>query len=233
MEEIQKALRVVAFSDTHGHHRNVEIPDGDLLIFAGDFTAQDSYVGVVHFGRWFSKLPHKYKVFVAGNHDWVFQKNYSFAKSCFSSDVIILEDEGCEIENLSIYGTPWQPEFQSWAFNAAPDKLKIRYDAIPIGVDILITHAPARGFLDRVRLNTPEEEHVGCPILRERLEIVKPRYHIFGHVHEDSAWAIVPWSQTEHSLMYNVSICDEYYRVAFRPKVFDIPLGEANGRGES
>ena len=67
-------MRLVCISDTHSLHRRIpEIPDGDVLIHAGDCLGAGTLDDVVHLDNWLGSLPHRHKIVIAGNHDWVFQ----------------------------------------------------------------------------------------------------------------------------------------------------------------
>lgn len=213
-------MKIVAFSDTHGHHRKLTVPDGDVLIFAGDFASQSSHADIRDFADWWHDLPHRNKLFVAGNHDWICvdMSRHEFEKRW---DIRTLEDSEVVIGGVIFYGTPWQPEFCNWAFNLPPDRLSKKYELIPHGVDVLITHVPSFGYLDRLRDGT----NIGSPELLRAWERVLPKIHIFGHCHEDRGQAMVlegkgpnyPW-------IYNVTICDENYKKAHEPMVIDTSL---------
>ena len=47
----------------------ISIPDGDVLIHAGDFCSEGESVEARSFGEFFRSLPHRHKVVIAGNHD--------------------------------------------------------------------------------------------------------------------------------------------------------------------
>ncbi len=83
---------------------------------------------------------------------------------------------------IKVYGAPWQPAFGNWAFNLLPgSELKEKWDLIPDSTDVLITHGPPRTILDV----TEAGDYTGCALLREVITgRVKPRLHIFGHIHE-------------------------------------------------
>src|SRR5690554_4798574 len=110
-------MKIVCISDTHNCNGEFDVPDGDLLIHAGDFTNNGSIVEVAAFMRWFGELPHRHKVLIAGNHDRLFEREPSLARSMVPDGTIYLQDSSAEIEGLKIYGSPWQPRFFDWAFN--------------------------------------------------------------------------------------------------------------------
>lgn len=105
-------MRIVCLSDTHSRTLENPIPDGDILIHAGDATVTGGIDEINSFAYWFYSLPHRYKIFVAGNHDWLYYRNPTLANTFVKS----LHDKLIEIEGLKIYGSSWQPELHNWAF---------------------------------------------------------------------------------------------------------------------
>lgn len=178
-------MRVVCISDTHNLHNDAEIPHGDLLIHAGDITAIGEMDVLIDFNQWLGKLPHTYKIVVAGNHDFCFEKQPAKAQAVLTN-AIYLNNSGCEIEGLKIWGSPISPispKFGGdWAFNVERGPEIRRYwEQIPANIDILITHCPPYGILDRNEIGNNE----GCKDLMDLIENhIRPRVHIFGHIHE-------------------------------------------------
>lgn len=177
-------MRVVALADTHlAHGPGYAVPDGDLLIHAGDLCNWGDLAELERAVRWLEALPHRHKVVIAGNHDRACQLQPQEARAILGG-VIYLEDEGVELDGLRLWGSPWQPEFFAWAFNLprGPALAKV-WARIPVGLDILVTHGPPHGTGDRTGWN--RDAHAGCEALRDRLPEVAPRLHLFGHIHED------------------------------------------------
>jgi Icc-related predicted phosphoesterase len=169
------SLCIVA--DTHRKHREVTIPECDILIHCGDFCSfqREDERTLDDVDDWFAESPAKHVVCIGGNHDYLLQKReFRFAHAT------LLEDSLVEIDGISIYGSPWCPELSGFAYYATEDQLIERWRKIPSGVDILITHTPPYGILD---LPTSGTVHLGCPHLREELRRIKPRLHVFGHIH--------------------------------------------------
>lgn len=205
-------MRIVCLSDTH--NERFTVPDGDLLIHAGDATVHGTIGEVSTFNAWFSSLPHKHKIFVAGNHDWLFERNPAAARSTLDKSIVYLQDEVAEIEGRRIYGSPWQPRFYDWAFNLNRGReLAEKWELILADVDILITHGPPSGILDR----TENGDNAGCEELAKRLMIVRPAVHIFGHIHEGYGEL-----ELDGTRYINASNCDERYNPVNPPIVFDI-----------
>lgn len=209
--------RIVCLSDTHNCHEQIAVPDGDVLIHAGDATIRGTIEEIVLFNHWFAGLPHRYKIFVAGNHDWLFETNNPLARTLLDSSIYYLQDSSVEIENLKIYGAPWQPRFYDWAFNLMRGaELSAKWKLIPDAADVLITHGPPNGILDRVPMPY-NFENVGCEELRKRVEAVRPRLHVFGHIHCGYGTA-----EKFGVRFVNASICDESYEPNNPPIVIDL-----------
>lgn len=169
------SLCIVA--DTHRQHRALNIPQCDLLIHCGDFCCfgRDDAATLDDADTWFAEVPAKHVVCIGGNHDFMLQsREFRFAQATF------LEDSGIEIEGLSIYGSPWCPDLSGFAYYATEEQLIERWQRIPTGIDILVTHTPPYGILD---VPSSGSVHLGCPHLRGELQRIQPRLHVFGHVH--------------------------------------------------
>lgn len=183
------SVTVVAMADTHGFHDRLVVPDGDVLIHAGDLTQLGRRPELEAVRDWLRGLPHPHKVIVAGNHDFLFEQEPVAARALFS-DFIYLEDAEATVAGLRIWGSPWQPWFHSWAFNlhrGAPIDAKWRL--IPPGLDVLVTHGPPAGYGDRCF----DGREVGCEDLLEHLRRTQPRFHLFGHIHEARGqWQVGP-----------------------------------------
>jgi Icc-related predicted phosphoesterase len=184
--------RITFISDTHTKHEKLNgfLTGGDILIHAGDLTGRGYITEIENFMKWYDKINnYDTKIFIAGNHDFGFQDDNQKLRGLLTGYKTIdyLEDElmmvGEDYDNMvKIWGTPWQPEFHNWAFNLPRgEKLKEKWDMIPMNTDILITHGPPLGKLDYVRY---PNENVGCEELMKRVEEVKPKIHVFGHIHE-------------------------------------------------
>jgi predicted phosphodiesterase len=209
-------MKIVLISDTHLRHRShwIKVPDCDLVIHAGDALIGGEKDELQSFLEWFTELPARHKVFCAGNHDVFFEKYPDQARAFLPDSVIYLQDSGVEIEGLKIWGSPWQPEFQNWAFNLPRgDALKAKWDKIPSDLDILITHGPPWGILDMSSYGVP----VGCEELRAAVNLRPPRLHVFGHVHP--GYGVGKVGQT---LFVNAAICDEAYRAVHSPVVLEM-----------
>jgi Icc-related predicted phosphoesterase len=172
-------MKIVCISDTHGHHRSLDIPDGDVLIHAGDLCMQGEINHILDFNEWIKTLPHKHKLVIAGNHDFLLEESPLEIAKDILCNTTYLKDESVTIDGVKFYGSPWQPWFGGWAFNLKRGKeIKKMWDLIPDDVDILITHGPPHKILDRYNI-----EYCGCEELRKVVNKINPKYHIFGHIH--------------------------------------------------
>lgn len=175
-------MRIVAVADTHTFESDLVVPDGDVFLHAGDMLRSGSLEELEGVAEWILALPHRHKVIVAGNHDWCFLRERGAATALLGADVTYLQDEGVILDGVSFYGAPWQPEYHSWAFNlprGAP--LAERWARIPANTDVLITHGPPATIGDR----TPTAGRAGCDDLLARVRTVRPKLHLFGHIHQD------------------------------------------------
>jgi Icc-related predicted phosphoesterase len=215
--ESEILMRIVCISDTHERHDEIALPAGDVLLCAGDITAHGNLVSLQRFAKWMNRQPHRYKVLVAGNHDFCFQERAADARTLMrevAPDVRYLEDESLRIDGVSVWGSPWQPRFYDWAFNLDRGKpLAEKWALIPEDTDILVTHGPPFGTLDL----TPNGMRVGCEALAERLTTLNVRLHVFGHIHH--SYGVIERGGT---ISVNAAICDEQYRAAHEPIVVDL-----------
>lgn len=164
-------------SDTHRKHRAVTIPNCDILIHCGDFCSfqQEDLQTLADVDAWFAEAPAEHVICIGGNHDFPLQgRDFRFVHAQFLDDALI------ELAGLTIYGSPWCPDLSGFAYYATSDQLLERWKQIPTGIDVLITHAPPFGVLD---LPTSGTVNLGCPHLRNELKRIRPRLHVFGHVH--------------------------------------------------
>mgnify|MGYP006291605781 CR=1 FL=1 len=205
-------MKLIVISDTHGQHRSLEIPDGDVLIHAGDLTRHGTLGDVREFNNFLGTLPHPHKIVIAGNHDFCFEKD---RKACeeILTNCIYLQDQEVVIDGVKFYGSPWQPWFYDWAFNLQRGpEIRAKWELIPEDTDVLITHGPPHGIEDM----TAQGEHAGCQDLLEVIEEIKPKMHIFGHIHEGYGVTV-----NRETTFINASSADQLYRLLNPPIVFD------------
>lgn len=194
-----RAMRVVAVADTHLFHDELRVPEGDVFIHAGDLCRAGALDELETAARWIASLPHPTKVLVAGNHDWAFARFPSEARRALGPKVIYLQDSGALLHGLRLWGSPWQPDFNDWAFNLPRGaRLREKWALIPDGTDVLVTHCPPRGLGDGSGVDTHGSgggyggrERLGCEDLRARVLELQPMLHLFGHIHDSGgAWSL-------------------------------------------
>ena len=231
--------RLVCLSDTHGQHAGLDVPDGDALVFAGDACSTGTPGEWRAFCRWLGALPHAYKVVVPGNHDWPLQPSvpawgvsarYGPAtlrharRRVEDAGAVLLMDREAAVAGLRVYGSPWVPAFYRWAFNLPRGGAELAevWSRVPEGLDVLVTHTPAFGTLDR----TDRGERAGCERLADRLRQLDvsgagPRLHVHGDIHE-AAGVVGPPAGVGGRTTVNASVLDLRYRLAHAPVVVDV-----------
>jgi Icc-related predicted phosphoesterase len=225
-------MLIAATSDLHGHLP--EIPECDLLLLAGDLCPVTDHA----FGFQRNWLEHQFTdwigsrrcgaervVWIAGNHDLALEQmalDTGAPGPRLAAAATYLQDSSVEIDGLLVYGTPWSEIIGPWAFSlpeedrgaeARPD-LRAAYSVIPAAAEIVLVHGPPAGYGDR----TYDGRRVGSPSLLARVEEVRPRLCVFGHIHEDHG----RWEHRGITLA-NVSHVDEGYRPVNPPQLFEWP----------
>ena len=138
-------MRIVAVADTHLFHKELVVPGGDVFVHAGDLCRRGDLDELREAAAWIAGLPHPHKVVVAGNHDWAFVHEPAMARAALAG-ITYLEDSEATLGGLRFYGSPWQPEFNDWAFNLPRGpELAAVWANIPPAIDVLITHSPPEG----------------------------------------------------------------------------------------
>ncbi|KAL9653873.1 hypothetical protein ABK040_012933 [Willaertia magna] len=184
----EKKLRIITISDTHNKHKKLEIPEGDILICAGDFTDRGSQYEMEQFNNWLGTLTHKHKIVICGNHEgrasiWEIKKTQEIL-----SNATYLQDTSVCIDGINIYGLPYVPNMSDQPgesymefvdnkyFYKSEELLEVIYSNIPENTNILISHTPIRGILDGGAR--------GSTALKERIKHLKElKLLVCGHVH--------------------------------------------------
>ncbi len=223
--------RITLISDTHTKHWELDgdLPGGDILIHAGDLmNSGRNLEDIKDFCKWFDEQNYNSKIFIAGNHDHMFEDFPERAMAIVNSYKLItyLQDSWIKIGDdgqfndetmIKIYGSPWQPWFYDWAFNLPKGGpgLMSKWEAIPEDTDILITHGPPQDHLD-VSGPPYNEGHLGCALLREKVDAQPPKIHVFGHIHGSYGYK---FHNGTH--FFNASILNERYDYVNKPVTFD------------
>lgn len=214
-------MKITFISDTHTKHHQVtsQLPGGDLLIHAGDFSSRGHEHEVDGFFDWFNGLDnYTNKIVIAGNHDFMFENDPMLAKDIISyyPNVTYLQDDLEVIgedysSSVKVWGSPWQPEFHNWAFNLPRngEELKEKWDMIPYNIDIVVTHGPAWGHLDTV---VGQSMNLGCELLAEQMKVIKPKIHVCGHIHSGYGYKYVDGVH-----YFNAAVLGEDYNFTQKP----------------
>ncbi|KAF4615990.1 hypothetical protein D9613_011471 [Agrocybe pediades] len=189
-------VRVVMISDTHNHHNELpSIPDGDILIHAGDLTQSGTLEELSSALQWMHSQPHPNKIFIAGNHDRAIDIPNKELKSFLESypSLVYLHTTSHAVKvrgrTLLVYGSPLTPKHGSWPFQyPRNDPKQAEWAKIPRNTDILVTHGPPAYHLDG--------RH-GCAALLAELWKVRPRLQVFGHIHAARGVENVAWSNAQ------------------------------------
>lgn len=213
-------MKIEVISDTHGQHRQVELQGADVLIHCGDITGRGEMRVFEDFCLWLEKLPHKDVIIVAGNHDFNFEnvnRGYCEQRLREISKVHYLYNDGIELGGVKFWGSPNTPEFMGWAFMREEEELADIWELIPTDTQVLITHGPPKGILDK----SEEGEHCGSVSLRDRLANLNPAQpivHVFGHIHEDGGKEEIHGNVTH----INASVLDRRYKLVRKGTIIDL-----------
>jgi calcineurin-like phosphoesterase family protein len=206
-------MRIVCISDTHMKHKALgTLPDGDVLIHAGDALAYGTEKEFWPFSVWMAHQPHALKIYVPGNHDFFVEENLSLAtRTLADGRVHTLVDKALVWKGMRFYGSPWVPNLLGWAYYGNSAWLTRKFGDIPGDTDVLVTHGPPNEFLDWV----DEGVHVGSPELQRRVAELagQLKLHVFGHIHEG-------YGTYDH--MVNAAVCNREYEPINAPIVVDI-----------
>jgi Icc-related predicted phosphoesterase len=218
-QPIKKTRRLVLMSDTHDRHGQFDVPEGDILLHAGDFTFNGQQAELERFNSWLGTLNFQHKVIIPGNHDLTFETDWKWATHHVPEADAILNGELYEVDGLKIWGEPRQPWFWDWAFNVprGPEMKKV-WEKVPTDIDVLLTHGPplGAGDLTLLRNNLPGS-HVGCEAQREWIIEHQPKLVVCGHIHPGYGLHMIG-----NTLVVNASVCNEQYRPVNKPVVLHV-----------
>lgn len=221
-------MLIALMADTHQNHKEIDLDEAtekwvnaDVVIVAGDFSYDMWGVvearGAFDFFNWFAGLPHKHKVLIAGNHDFIMEKMPS-TRFVLPESINYLEGQSVTIEGLKFWGGPWTPRFFDWAFNVdRGEDIKRYWDSIPRDTDVLITHGPPHGILDETW-----GKHAGCEELWEAVKEIRPKLHVFGHIHEGRGQEFVEWDDGSETIFVNATVVNGGYEYTHRPWTVEV-----------
>jgi Icc-related predicted phosphoesterase len=210
-------MKLICLSDTHNQLTKVDIPDGDVLIHAGDFSNSGNYADHYTFAKQFGAYPHKHKIVVFGNHDVYAEKQTNIIRELFKEHgITVLLDEEIIIDGFKFYGSPWVPRYGNWAWMRDRGRhIGVKFDNIPENVDVLITHGQPYGILDTTIYGNGNQ---GCKELLKACIDKQPKHVMGGHLHHEGGTQL-----TKHGMtFYNLAICDEQYSPCRPVTVIDL-----------
>ena len=205
-------MRIVTISDNHSN-LNFNVPDGDILIHAGDFSynARQSLGEMIDFRDWLAEQPHKHKLFIWGNHELIQHEEKYWTEYLEESGAKCIHNlqEPIEIEGLKFWGSSFSPPFGSWSFMMGDLQRERHWEHAP-KCDVLVTHSPPFQILDSV-------SNLGCKYLRKYVDEVKPKLHIFGHIHNSYGRL-----DADDRTFINTSLLNDVYELVNEPMVVEI-----------
>lgn len=216
--------KIVMVSDTHNKHNQIVLPEGNILVHSGDFSGMGKQSEVKNFFKWIAKQSEIFEhvIFIAGNHELSFEDKASWVDESIEGlpkNVHYLEDSELVIDGMKFYGTPWQPEFYNWAFNLKRGiECAEKWALIPEDTDVLLSHGPPKYMCDYMPWDLI---NIGCADLLERVMFVRPKLHVFGHIHCGYGY-----KEYEGILFVNASTCNEAYEPVNKPVVVEYKEGK-------
>lgn len=223
-------MKLVAISDIHSQSYDVNIPDGDILVIAGDLCAYGNISELIVLNDWLRTLPHKRKIITAGNNDkYIFDCPYDAKKILTHGELYLHEPFQFEVDGKIFNGfaSPYSKEFGNWYFmhhdNSEGERL---WSQVPDDTDLLVTHGPPYGLLDKLApqyIRRGEDSNVGSTTLLKAVKRVNPAIHIFGHIH--SRQGVI---RNGNTVFVNAALCNEQYRPENSVAVLDLNVKSGN-----
>lgn len=209
----------MALSDTHGHEREVEVPEGDILVFAGDFAWSGNHGEWSSWIEWLRSLPHRFKIVVAGNHDGILTQ--PFFRHQVEEVAAYLEGASVLAGGLKVFGSPFIPRTGfGWSFEAASSRLRRIWTGVPDDTDLIVSHGPPLGAVDQDHTGA----HLGDPEFarmlgrwHEERSSPPPQAIVCGHIHEAHGEGLVMGIRT-----HNVAVCDAQYDPVHPATIFTL-----------
>jgi len=211
---------ITCISDFHGL-LTFKIEPCDLLLIAGDLLPayHDKFLSANlqinwlqnEFKPWLKKQPVKETCLICGNHCWLGEIDNSYFRK-IGKKVHYLQDEEITIQGIRIYGTPHSPEFNNWAFGKTEKSLEKYWSNIPENIDILLCHCPPFNIFDKTYNSNGIYRNIGSPSLNKRIDIIRPKYVVFGHAHGE--YGRIKIDNIEY---INCSLMNELYDLCKKP----------------
>ncbi|KAF1955581.1 Metallo-dependent phosphatase [Byssothecium circinans] len=196
----QALITLVCISDTHNSTPS-RIPDGDILLHAGDLTNKGTFAELQAQLDWINTLPHPHKVVIAGNHDTLLDDEFiaNHPSRVEPSDIdrrnqlnwgniTYLNGTYATItvqnRSLTVFGSPCTPQCGTFAFQSLTIR-DVWKNCIPDGTDVVLTHGPPKRHLDL--------GGKGCEWLLPELWRLKLRAVVLGHIHQGGGKEAIAW----------------------------------------
>lgn len=204
-------MQITIISDTHNEHDLIKLDSGDLLIHCGDVGTKGIFTEGSNFLWWFVKQPFKYKILVPGNHDKKLKEHPELISLAKNLGIHMLQNEGITLEGISFWGGTFVAKVRDGKYKQSFEERVDAWKNMPsAGVDILITHSPPQFILDA----NERGEHCGCDILLSKVRDLKPKYHLFGHIHEQGHKEV----KTTNTTYINCCNKNHEYKLTYPPK---------------
>jgi Icc-related predicted phosphoesterase len=216
-------MRLVLTSDLHG--QLPAVPACDVLLIGGDVCPIENHDLTFQadwlrwrFVPWLRQAPARQKLFIAGNHDFVFAELPDLLAN-IDWPGVYLQDSGLTWEGVTFWGTPWANELPGWVFTAPEGDLEVYWNLIAPATQVLIVHGPPFGYGDTViGRRSGDELHVGSRTLSAMLDrLPKLRLVVFGHIHEAAGVY-----RRGNVTLVNASLMDVAYQPVNPPRVLDM-----------
>lgn len=211
-------MKLVATADTHFPIPAELVPDGDVLIIAGDFMYEGTPAEWAPRVQALAALPHKHKILVPGNHDY-FPFHYrglarSQLRRVANTTLVDDFDPQFEIDGVKFLAIPYVTGLPGWAYNQEEPYVYEWLKASVTGYDpdVIISHSPPYQIGDAC--GTKPVQHYGCMAFNKWFYEPgrKPRVWISGHIHESYGRRHVDGCD-----FFNVAMCNEDYEQVNKP----------------
>ncbi|TAQ89101.1 hypothetical protein B7494_g2592 [Chlorociboria aeruginascens] len=252
--KLMRKTRFVCISDTHNASPNsaFKLPQGDVLIHAGDLTNQGTYSELQKTIQWIEEADFEAKIVIAGNHDITLDTDFYSQYGLYfhnqdpqdpskcqellrSASILWLKHEQMRVTlrsptgprtTFKIFGSPLSPAKGMWAFGYGPDEGATIWNRIPLDTDIVVTHTPPKYHCDEAK----ERRAVGCEALRQSLWRVRPRLAICGHVHEGRGSERILWDLDDSKIKYKEKTIQRWEDPGFGNKKLSLVDLTAKGK---
>jgi len=205
-------IKFTIISDTHGDHEKLGIMSGDVLIHCGDMfnLYNRSDVDFEKIDDWFGRQNFDLILCIDGKHDFDLEERSKHLANPFKN-AVVLNGDSYTYKGVNFFGAPWVPDLDGHAYFVSNSDLKSKWAEIPNNTDVLITHTPPAGIMDK----SSSGLKFGCPYLSTALDSLSPRLHCFGHVHASSGVL-----RKNDTMYINASMVNRKHKIIHKPYKF-------------